>query len=218
MDEWKPAGEIDGLFQKRAAPEPKIVATPATPAAPVPAIPSPPTAAAPWPDRGVFAAIRVAEAQRSAGRSSGCPNDFLCGLSFRTPPYRIPWVVLIFVFCGSGYLFGKPLGVWLRKSGFKHRSGARLVCLLLVVAAAVIGEFIYIGGLLSLAEQPAGLADIAAHLIEPFSAKDFMGSSPPAPKCCCGSCSPSEPWGCHVRRVSFERLKRNGAASPAAMP
>ena len=63
----------------------------------------------------------------------------------------------------------------MRKSGFQQRSGARFVCLMLVLVAAVIGEFIYIGCLLSLAEQPAGLADITARVIEPFYAKDFMG-------------------------------------------
>ena len=46
---------------------------------------------------------------------------------------------------------------------------------MLVLSAAVIGEFIYIGSLLSLAEQPAGLVDIAAHVIDPYLAKSFMG-------------------------------------------
>ncbi|MES2921489.1 MAG: DUF4339 domain-containing protein [Verrucomicrobiota bacterium] len=173
MDEWKPAGEIDGLFEKRAAPE-KIEKPLAVPAAPRPAIlPAPPMP----PSHPILATVSLPFAL--LGVAVGWAlfwllHDFLWSLAPNST-ISIPWVVLVFVFCGIGYMLGKPLGFWLRKSGFEKRSGARLVCIMLVLAAAVVGEFIYMGILLSLAELPAGLADIAARLAEPFVAKDFMG-------------------------------------------
>lgn len=172
MDEWKPAGEIDGLFQKQTALEiekpPTVSATPLPTDSPAPSMPS----------RNPLLAM-VSLPFALLGAAVGWAlfwlfYDFLWSLAPNTT-LHIPWIILVFAFCGSGYLLGKPLGVWLRKSGFTKRSGARLACLVLVLVAAVIGEFIYMGILLSLAEQPGGLANIAAHLIEPFIAMDFVG-------------------------------------------
>lgn len=173
MNEWQPAGEIANLFRKRTAPDSEIAGSPQPPAGPFPDIPTYPAMTS-SPRMAATVSLPLALLGAAIGWALfWLLYDFL-GSFVANSTIRMPWLVLVFVFGGSGWLLGKPLGAWLRKSGFKERPHVRLMCLILVLAAAGIGEFIYIGSLLSLADQPARLPDIVATLIRPFLGDDLM--------------------------------------------
>jgi hypothetical protein len=185
MEDWKPSGEIDGLFQKRIAVNVGNVFAASSGFDPQ---------ASPDTDSGSLCSREhLSEKQRSpliqgimvfslplalliasAGWAAfWLLYDFLWSL-VSVKDVHVPWVVLVFVFCGGGYLMGKPLGLWARKTGFISRSGWRYVCLMLMVAAAaVLGELIYAGCSLTIAGQPVGPGELIGFLVQPFLVADF---------------------------------------------
>ncbi|MBC8126353.1 MAG: DUF4339 domain-containing protein [Gloeobacteraceae cyanobacterium ES-bin-144] len=186
MEQWKPAGEIDGLFERRVVTDPENGSVSSNESL---------GQTSPASD---FGPLRSGEHFKDGELSL-----FSQGMTIITLPLailiasvgwvlfwllydvlwsllpvdeiRIPWVVLIFVFGGSGYIMGKPLGLWARKIGFIKRSRWSYIWLFLLTGvAALLGEMMYAGCLLMLADKPAGPSEIISFLVQPYLAGTFM--------------------------------------------
>ncbi len=86
-----------------------------------------------------------------------------------------PWLGLVVLYCGSGYLMGLPLGKWLRSGGLHEWRGAGWVCCLLVIPAALIGEFVYVASTLKPMITHVGFGDVVAAMIGPLLANNLEG-------------------------------------------
>ena len=189
MESWIPAGEVDGLFPSQTPiPEPPVAearsaslpvsqaATGRTSAADLASPSYVPDSPRIHGARLVLFSLVAVPVLAVGWAGFWLLYDF--AWSFVPPTkssVRLPWIVLVFIFCGFGYGLGKPLGYAFRASGFGDDRDPRLLISALIAVAVVIGEIAYSACILAILHLPIHPVAIVNLIVEPLLAEDFTG-------------------------------------------